>query len=580
MSRMKMIKNIYNSIKVLVASLALLLNNSCQTETPVTLTEAPIISKIEVLEVGANNISLSAQFYDGHHEFVDTGYCYNTTGAPTISDTCYSFGESVSDLHATLIDLADATTYYIKAYAKSASGVVLYSEASTVITTDFKIEAQSCLSAINAYCVSVEMEAIFDYDETSKVLDMGIIISTDKSPESANAVKHPIAIQRNMVEVTYSGLKQGTTYYAWSYIETEECGVAYSRENIFTTSDKLLSIEFNEYNSSRWLVGMHRASLNCAIDFDDSSSNLAEAGLMWSEQSGAVLSDEGVTKYADSRIISRGNYTICAVGLKSATTYYFRAYAQLADGTVEYSDETSITTYQYKGLQSMVSKGSLCDFNVGAPTKNRYWIWGNNSDYNTSRQKSDPVWGGLKGMKEAFEKDGYSFSSDDTFKERCTWVFSINKEKDTLLVVQFAYNDLPRTVESDTKYLALFGWKVKTNQVNGQIICTDMAYKEEAFPTVTADKTKYYKNAERLMESENIGPMLRAYFEFLFGTEEEPHPLQVDVHSLDKSSGEYKGRFILMPISKKRNPNFDYIRHGSGWGSVSNTPLPIWSSEE
>ncbi|MBE6194851.1 MAG: hypothetical protein E7140_03855 [Rikenellaceae bacterium] len=82
------------------------------------------------------------------------------------------------------------------------------------------------------------------------------------------------------------------------------------------------------------------------------------------------------------------------------------------------------------------------------------------------------------------------------------------------------------------------------------------------------------------MESENTGPMLRAYFEFLFGTEEEPHPLQVDVHSINKSSGEYAGRFILMPISKKRNPDFDYIRHGSGWGSISNIPLPVWSSEE
>lgn len=574
-------KKIYKSIRLLGVAFVLLLNNSCQNETPITPTEAPMFSKIEVLTIGANSVTLSAQFYDGHHEFVDTGYCYNTTGAPTINDTCYSFGESISDLQATLIDLADATTYYIKAYAKSATGVVLYSDMSTVITTDFKIEAQSCLSAINAYCVSVEIEAIFDYDETSKVLDMGIIISTDKNPEGVNAVKHPIAIQRNMIEVVYSGLKQNTTYYAWSYIETEECGVAYSRENIFTTSEKLLSVKLNEYNAERWLVGIHHASVNCAIDFDDSSSDLAEAGLMWSEHSGAVLSDEGVTKYADSRITSRGNYTICATGLTSATTYYFRAYAQLADGTVEYSDEVSITTYQYNGLQSMVSKGSLCDFNVGAPTKNRYWIWGNNSDYNTSRQKSDPVWGGLKGMKEAFEKDGYSFSSDNTFKERCTWVFSINEEKDTLLVVQFAYNDLPRTVESDAKYLALFGWKVKTNQANGQIICTDMAYREEDFPTVTAtNNTKYYKNAERLMESENTGPMLRAYFEFLFGTEEEPHPLQVDVHSINKSSGEYAGRFLLMPISKKRNPDFDYIRHGSGWGSISNTPLPIWSSEE
>lgn len=565
---------------LLVAVVLLALSITACVSAPET--DTPYMSGVEVLELGANDITVAAKFDCGGYKFEEAGFCLNTVGAPTIDDyrySCYELGGSVSNLKATIENLADATTYYIKAYAISSKGVVFYSEMSTVVTTEYKIEAQSCLSAITPFCVSVAFKAIFEYDERSKVLGMGVVISTDNDPESTSAVKYPIAIQRDMLDLIYSGLKPNTTYYAWSYIETEECGVAYSRENIFTTSDKLLSVKFNEYNSSRWLVGMHYASVACAIDFDDSESGLTEAGLMWSQQSGAKLGDEGVGKIADPRITTRGSYTICATGLMSGTTYYFRAYTQLVDGTVEYSDEISITTYQYKGLPSMVSKGSLCDFNVGAPTKNRYWIWGNNGDYNTSRQKNDPVWGGVKGMKEAFEKDGYSFSSDDTFKERCTWVFSINKEKDTVLVIQFAYNDLPRTVESDAKYLALFGWKVKTNQANGQIICTDMAYKADDFPTVTSDKTKYYKNAEKLMASNNTGTMLRAYFEFLFGTEEEPHPLQMDVHSIVKSSGEYSGRFIMLPISQKRNPNFDFLRHGSGWGTVSNTPLPLWTNE-
>lgn len=569
-------KNKNYMFRLLIVAFASLVLASCHTPIP---TESPQISEVEVVEVEANSITLSAQFYDGRHKFVDVGYCYNTTGAPTINDTRYSFGESVGNLHATITGLADATTYYIKAYAESASGVVFYSEMSAVVTTPFKLEAQSVLTNISPFSVSVAMQAIFDYDERSNVRDMGVVISTDKSPDGGNAVKYPIAIQRGQLDLVYTGLVSGTTYYAWSYVETEECGVAYSRENIFTTSEKLLSVKFNEYNSSRWLVGMHYASVSCAIDFDDSGSKLVEAGLIWSRQSGVELGDKGIGKIADPRITTRGSYTICATGLMSGATYYFRAYTQLADGTVEYSDEISITTYQYKGLPSIVSKGSFCDFNVGAPTKNRYWIWGNNSDYNTSRQKNDSVWGGMKGMKEAFEKDGYSFSSDNTFNERCTWIFSINKEKDTVLVVQFAYNDMPRSVESGAKYLALFGWKVKTNQANGQIVCADMTYDEAYFPTVTAE-TKYYKNAEKLMESKNTGPMLRSYFEFLFGTEDEPHPLQMDVHSIEKSSGEYSGRFIMLPISQKRNPNFDFLRNGSGWGSISNTPLPIWSGEE
>lgn len=536
-----------------------------------------------MVELGANSVTLAAKFDCGGYKFADTGFCLNTIGAPTVKDyrySCYEFGGSISDLRATIDNLTDATTYYVKAYAISSTGVVIYSDMSTVVTTDYKIEAQSCLSTITPFCVSVAFKAIFDYDESSKVLDMGVVINTDKDPESATAVKYPIAIQRDMIDLVCSGLKPNTTYYAWSYIETEECGVAYSRENIFKTNEDLLAVKFNEYNSSRWLVGMHYASVACAIDFDDSKSSLVEAGLMWSQSSGAKLGDVGVGKIADPRITTRGSYTICATGLMSAITYYFRAYTQLADGTVEYSDEIEIKTYQYKGQPSMVSTGSFCNFDVNAPTKNRYWVWGNNSDYNTTRQKSDPVWGGTR-MKNVFAEEGYSFSSDNTYTERCTWHFNINKEQDTLLMIQFTYNDLPRSVESGSKYSALFAWKVKTNQANGQIVCTNFTYKEANFPTVTeSQNSRHYKNAETLMENENIGPMLRAYFEFLFGTEDEPHPLQMDVHSIVKDTGEYSGRFIMLPISQKRNPNFDFLRNGAAWGSVSNMPLPIWSSEE
>ena len=571
-------KSLCHKLELFAVVLLALLTTAC---LPVEPTDTPYMSEVEVVELSANSVTLAAKFDCGGYKFADTGFCLNTVGAPTVKDyrySCYEFGGNISSLRATIDNLTDATTYYIKAYAISSTGVVIYSDKSTVVTTDYKIEAQSCLSAITPFCVSVAFKAIFDYDERSKVLDMGIIINTDKDPEGATAVKYPIAIQRDVIDLVYSGLKPNTTYYAWSYIETEECGVAYSRENIFKTNEDLLAVKFNEYNSSRWLVGMHYASVSCAIDFDDSKSGLVEAGLIWSQSSGAKLGDVGVGRIADPRITTRGNYTICATGLMSGMTYYFRAYTQLADGTVEYSDEISITTYQYKGLPSIVSKGSFCDFNLGAPTKNRYWIWGNNSDYNTSRQKSDPVWGGLKGMKEAFEKDGYSFSSDDIFNERCTWIFSINKQKDTLLMIRFTYNDLPRSVDSGWKYGALFAWKVKTNQANGQIVCTDMAYKEADFPGVSATQNpKYYKNAERLMESENTGPMLRAYFEFLFGTEGEPHPLQMDVHSIVKSTGEYNGRFIMLPISQKRNPDFEFLRNGAGWGSISNQPLPVWS---
>ena len=145
-------KKIYSKIGLVLATIVALSVSSCETVIP---TEAPQISEVEIVERGVNSVTVSAHFYDGHHKFVDTGFCYNTVGAPTINDTCHSFGESISDMQATITDLADATTYYIKAYAKSAGGAVFYSEMSTLITTDYIIEPQSCLSFISPFAISV-----------------------------------------------------------------------------------------------------------------------------------------------------------------------------------------------------------------------------------------------------------------------------------------------------------------------------------------------------------------------------------------------------------------------------------------
>ena len=65
------------------------------------------------------------------------GVCYNTTGQPTINDVRQSESGSATQgsPSISLTGLAYSTTYYVRAYAKSAVGVQ-YSEAQSFTTAN------------------------------------------------------------------------------------------------------------------------------------------------------------------------------------------------------------------------------------------------------------------------------------------------------------------------------------------------------------------------------------------------------------------------------------------------------------
>ena len=564
-------KKIFNIMWLFAISMMLIVTSGCEE---VIMTQEPQVSEVTVQEVGQNSVTLAAEFFDGGHQFADVGFCYNTIGAPTVSDLCYSFGQVQEELAVTIDGLDDATTYYVKAYAKSASGIVFYSEESAVFTTVFKMEPISGINNIIPYGTSAVIESFFDYDENAEIVDMGLIINTEKDPVGATAKKISFEAERNFITYTCDDLLEETSYYVWSYIETQECGVMYSKENAFSTR-KMISIEQKEFSSTYFLTGLHRATFTCTIDYPATdNATIADVGMIWSKNPNVEYSAQGVEQFVDPRIKSSGVYTICITGLTGKSTYYFRTFIRLSTGEILYSDELQVLTGTNQS--SMLVDGSYAEWNKGSATQNRYWQWYSTSSYTTDRQKNDPVWG-IDGMREAFKKQGYSFDYSSTFKECYYWHFTINKQGDTTLMLHFQYNDYPRTTESGTQHRALFAWKVKNNLAKGQILCTDMVYENSSFPTTT-ETGVYWQKAKILYEGEHTGPMLKAFFEFLFGTKENPHPLQLDVNGVKKSDASCSTNgFILMPINRETNPDWDYLRI-QAWGTFNNMPLPQWST--
>ena len=96
----------------------------------------PTITALNVNYDNKNSAIVSFS-YSSMFPVTEYGVCYNTSGQPTINDTHQSESGSTTQGVASisLTGLAYSTTYYVRAYAKSAVGIQ-YSESVTFITTN------------------------------------------------------------------------------------------------------------------------------------------------------------------------------------------------------------------------------------------------------------------------------------------------------------------------------------------------------------------------------------------------------------------------------------------------------------
>lgn len=82
-----------------------------------TVTTAAIVPTTATVADGGGNVT-----NDGGSTVTARGVCWNTTGTPTISDTCTSDGTGTGAFTSTLTPLVGTTTYYVRAYGTNTTG--------------------------------------------------------------------------------------------------------------------------------------------------------------------------------------------------------------------------------------------------------------------------------------------------------------------------------------------------------------------------------------------------------------------------------------------------------------------------
>jgi len=133
---------------------------------------------------------------------------------------------------------------------------------------------------------------------------------------------------------TLTGLEEGAVYFVRAYAENSE-GVGYGDEISFTTL-KLPAVRTLDVND----IAENSAVLNAELTFEGVPSFL-RVGLCWGTKSEPDISGEHSEM---TTVDSDGSFLSSADNLLPGTMYYYRAYAENANGIVYGDERTFITT--------------------------------------------------------------------------------------------------------------------------------------------------------------------------------------------------------------------------------------------
>ena len=302
--------------------------------TVITTAALATVAEVTSSDITGVSFKIASEVTDnGGAEVTEKGFCYATTENPTVENSKQAVDGD--DFETTIDELANGTTYYVRAYAINSVGTA-YSEQISVLTLAPATIAEVTSSDITG--VSFNVSSAITANGGAEVTEKGFCYSITENPTVEDSKK---AVDGDDFEVTIDELASATTYYVRAYA-VNSVGTSYSEQISVKTSAVLATLSVVTYSE------------NTGTSLKVSSAITSNGGSEITEK-GFCYSTTGIPTIDDSKIVVTGDdFETTLTDLSRNTTYYIRAYAVNSIG-ISYSNYKYVKTPPEGAISSVFS---------------------------------------------------------------------------------------------------------------------------------------------------------------------------------------------------------------------------------
>jgi len=268
---------------------------------------------------------------DGGSAVTARGVCWSTTAAPTTASSKTTDGTGTGVFASSLTGLSPNTLYYVRAYATNANGTA-YANELTFTTSQATAVALTTAAATGIATTAATSGGNITSDGGLVIVVRGICWSTTTAPTITNSLTSD-GTGTGVFASSVTGLQPNTKYYVRAYV-TNILGTTYGNEVSFTTP---LTAVLTLSTTTPSAIATTTATAGGNITSDGGASVTAR-GVCWGTSTGPTTASS-----ITANGIGTGSFASSLTGLIPGTTYYLRAYATNANGTV-YGNEVTFTT--------------------------------------------------------------------------------------------------------------------------------------------------------------------------------------------------------------------------------------------
>lgn len=337
---------------------------------PKVTEQKPTVLTLDVTDVTTTSAIVNCNVVsDGGASVTDRGVAYDTYPNPKATGTRCKAGTGIGKYSCTLTNLEDNKTYYVRAYAKNEVGIEYGKEISFTTIQELVPPIVTTVGISDILATSAIVTGTIISDGGVPVSECGVVYNTSENPTiTDNRVLANECTETFRCELT--GLQGQTTYFVRAYAINEK-GVAYGKEQLFTTKTIYLpSVSTSEATQ----ISYKSATINGSVT-SDGGANVTERGVVYSTSKEPSTSDNKMKNGNGT-----GYFSCTLSDLKDGVTYYVRAYATNSAGT-SYGNEIKFTTLE-PIQQEAVDLGlsvKWATMNVGAEDPadyGNYFAWG------------------------------------------------------------------------------------------------------------------------------------------------------------------------------------------------------------